>query len=411
MLYNYFKIAIAVLKRRKFFTFISLFGISFTLTILIVITALIDHIFSDHYPDGNRNKTLYISLIKAESSKKGWSKNSPLSFYFLNEYVKKLPTPQYVGMGSMFTPVNSYHNNKKLVINQKFTNDEFWQALNFDFIEGKPYTQQQIQNREKLVVISEEIRDKYFGKGVKSVGRFIEADNIQYKVAGVVKNVPVTKLYAYGDMFLPYTLTKANLNTKDYHGTYMAILVAKNANDVAKMQQEYASLIARLPVLDKEFDKISSYADTYLASFTRTFFGKGSDSGVGKFIIILSLFFFIFMLLPTLNLININISRIIERSSEIGVRKAFGASSQTLVWQFITENLILTFIGCLLGLLLSATVLYFVNSAGFIANANLHINFKVLLYALGLCIFFGLLSGVYPAWRMSRMHVAKALKA
>lgn len=411
MLYNYFKIAIAVLKRRKFFTFISLFGISFTLTILIVITALIDHIFSDHYPDGNRNKTLYISLIKAENSKKGWSKNSPVSFYFLNEYVKKLPTPQYVGMGSMFTPVNSYHNNKKLVINQKFTNDEFWKALNFDFIEGKPYTQQQIQNREKLAVISEEIRDKYFGKGVKCVGSFIEADNIQYKVAGVVKNVPVTKLYAYGDMFLPYTLTKANLNTKDYHGTYTAILVAKHANDVAKMQQEYASLISRLPVLDKEFDKISSYADTYLASFTRTFFGKGSDSGVSKFIIILSLFFFIFMLLPTLNLININISRIIERSSEIGVRKAFGASSQTLVWQFITENLILTFIGCLLGLLLSATVLYFVNSAGLIANANLHINFKVLLYALGLCIFFGLLSGVYPAWRMSRMHVAEALKA
>ena len=44
------------------------------------------------------------------------------------------------------------------------------------------------------------------------------------------------------------------------------------------------------------------------------------------------------MLLPTVNLVNINLSRILERASEIGVRKAFGASSRTLVGQFVVEN-------------------------------------------------------------------------
>ena len=52
MLKNYFKIAIAVLKRRKFFTFISLFGISFTLTILIVLTAFVDNVTGANYPEG-----------------------------------------------------------------------------------------------------------------------------------------------------------------------------------------------------------------------------------------------------------------------------------------------------------------------------------------------------------------------
>ena len=53
----------------------------------------------------------------------------------------------------------------------------------------------------------------------------------------------------------------------------------------------------------------------------------------------------LFMALPAMNLVNLNISRILERASEIGVRKAFGASSWTLVGQFLVENLILTLVG------------------------------------------------------------------
>jgi putative ABC transport system permease protein len=68
---------------------------------------------------------------------------------------------------------------------------------------------------------------------------------------------------------------------------------------------------------------------------------------------LLQLFALFVMLLPTLNLVNVNITRIMERSSEIGVRKAFGASSRTLVYQFIVENLILTFLGGFIGMVLS----------------------------------------------------------
>ena len=51
------------------------------------------------------------------------------------------------------------------------------------------------------------------------------------------------------------------------------------------------------------------------------------------------------MLLPAINLVNLNVSRILERASEIGVRKAFGASSRTLVGQFVVENVVLTLVG------------------------------------------------------------------
>ena len=118
----------------------------------------------------------------------------------------------------------------------------------------------------------------------------------------------------------------------------------------------------------------------------------------------------LFSLLPAVNLVNLNMSRIMERASEIGVRKAFGASSRTLVGQFVVENLVLTLIGGAAGFLLSALVLRALNTSGLIPYAHFTINVRVFLYGLGLAVFFGLLSGVYPAWRMSRLHPVQALK-
>ena len=178
------------------------------------------------------------------------------------------------------------------------------------------------------------------------------------------------------------------------------------------MQEEYASVVAKVPPENAEFTVFESVADPYLASFIRSSpFGDAEDGGVQRLILIASLFLLLFLLLPTLNLVNINISRIMERSSEIGVRKAFGASGRTLVGQFIIENLVLTFLGCLIGVMLSFGILQILNSTHIIANMQLSINGTVLLYALLICIFFGLLSGVYPAWRMSRLPVVNALKA
>jgi putative ABC transport system permease protein len=125
----------------------------------------------------------------------------------------------------------------------------------------------------------------------------------------------------------------------------------------------------------------------------------------------IGIFVLLVMLLPTLNLVNINLTRIMERSSEIGVRKAFGASSRTLVYQFLVENLILTVLGGGIGVLLSLIALQVINSAHLIPNLVLSLNGTVLSIALLICLVFGLLSGVYPAWRMSRLNVVNALKA
>jgi putative ABC transport system permease protein len=117
----------------------------------------------------------------------------------------------------------------------------------------------------------------------------------------------------------------------------------------------------------------------------------------------------LFMLLPAINLVNLNLSRIFERVSEIGVRKAFGASSRTLVGQFIVENIVLTLIGAGLALAGSAVVLATLNQIGTIPYSQFELNLRVLVAGVLMALLFGLLSGVYPAWRMSRLHPAQAL--
>lgn len=411
MLKNYFKIAIAVLKRRKFFTFISLFGISFTLTIITVAMAFLNKFVNEDYPDYKRERSLYVSSIELSNSKEGWINRSDISFYFINKYVSTLKSVDKMAVSTISRMSNAFVNNKKINIEYKYTNADYWNVLDYEFLEGKPYNEQDVANASKVAVISEETRTSYFGNASNVVGRYISADNVNYRVIGVVKNVSKTLYNLAGDMYIPYTVSKDDWSEASLMGSCNVILLAKTKEDVPGMKKEFSQMMTKVKPPTTEFDQVFCNADTFLESITRRFSGDGQNSGIRKVVTILAILFSIFLLLPTINLVNINVTRIMERSSEIGVRKAFGASSSTLVYQFIIENLLLTFIGGVLGLLISTVVLYFINQAGLISNMHLSLNASVLGYSMLACLFFGLLSGVYPAWRMSKLNVVTALKA
>ena len=130
---------------------------------------------------------------------------------------------------------------------------------------------------------------------------------------------------------------------------------------------------------------------------------------LGRFWAGLAVLTLLFMLLPTMNLVNLNVSRIMERASEIGVRKAFGATARALVGQFIVENVALTLVGGLLGFVLAYAVLAGLTSSGIVPYAQFQMNGRVFLCGMALAVVFGVISGTYPAWRMSRLHPVEAL--
>ncbi|EDM38310.1 putative permease component of ABC transporter [Pedobacter sp. BAL39] len=411
MLKNYFKIAIAVLKRRKFFTFISLFGISFTLTILMLTTAFIDKMLSPDYPDFKRNRSLYVSKVERLNTKEGWFNGGSASYYLLDHYVSNMKIPEKIGIYTFSDPVNSFVNDKKIVLELKYTNADYWEIAEYNFIEGKPYRKGQLEASELVAVISEYTKKQYFGDVPSVAGKYIEVDNIRYRVIGVVANIPRTQRHFYGDIYLPYTLSKADYKKVEPMGNFGAVLLARSADELPAMKKEYEQLISKVPTMDEGYDKMYSNADTILEGITRNIFGSGNDSGMAKSMSFVTAVMLLFMLLPAINLININMTRIMERSSEIGVRKAFGASSKTLVYQFVVENVILTLIGGLIALLMSLLGIYIFNESDMLPGLYLEINVRVLLMGVAVCLFFGLLSGVYPAWRMSRVPVVQALKA
>ena len=120
-------------------------------------------------------------------------------------------------------------------------------------------------------------------------------------------------------------------------------------DDPAKWTKRYCSQIRHLIVL-------------HAASSN----SRGEESGAEQVMAWIIVLMFLFMLLPALNLVNLNLGRMMERSAEIGVRKAFGASTMELVKQFLIENVVLSLLGCLVALLLTQGFLMWVNHTGFL---------------------------------------------
>lgn len=416
MFKNYLKITLAVMRRRKFFTFISLFGISITLTILIVLTAFYEHMFAGKYPEVYRDRSLFSTMIEETDTSTGGMRRGPMSIYFIKKYISTLKTPEKVGFSSSPNTVNTYGNGKKLKLYYKYTDANFWEILSFEFLEGKPITQQHFDNNEAVAVINDETRDDYFGKGVSATGKTIEINGQNLRVIGVVRGSPITRMMVSADVYMPYHLQKVDPLTTSFNGAYQPIILAKNERDLPLVQAEFDEVVPRIPLQqDGDFKPhvLNAKLELYFESFMMSgpFGGSGNGEAQRRFYIFATLFALFFMSLPAINLVNINVSRILERSSEIGIRKAFGASSKTLVYQFVLENILLTLMGGALALIIAAVFLWWFNASHFIDYADLAINWTVVIVTIALSLVFGLMSGVFPAWRMSKLPIVEALRA
>ena len=128
----------------------------------------------------------------------------------------------------------------------------------------------------------------------------------------------------------------------------------------------------------------------------------------------------ILLIVPAVNLSSMMQSRLKQRISEIGLRRAFGCTRAELIWQIIMENMILTLIAGLIGLLLSLCACW-IFAADFFAqpmsntlntatvDASILMQYSTFGYALLFCFVLNLLSSGIPALRASRVHIVNAL--
>jgi putative ABC transport system permease protein len=407
MIKNYIKIAMKVLLRRKFYTFISLFAISFTLVVLMVAVAIIDHAFAPMPPEVHQDRTLGVFYMQMRGPSSTWSGNP--GYGLLNKYVRDIPNVELFSIFSEQTDVTSYKDGVEIKSMLKRTDGNYWKILEFHFLEGRPISDDDEKNANFVCVINEATREKFFD-GQSPLGKYIEADRQRFQVVGVIENVPPIRPIPYSDIWVPNSTSPQVGYREKLMGSYIGLMLARDEQDFPVIKKEFQSRLSQVVMTDPDYKEMVGAAETFFEAESREALpGDGEAQPVGFIAVIVTLML-LFMLLPTINLVNINVSRIFERSSEIGVRKSFGASSRTLVGQFVVENLVLTTLGGLVGFVLAFIVLQIINASGLIPFAHLTLNLRTFGYGLMMILVFGLLSGVYPAWRMSRMHPVLALK-
>jgi putative ABC transport system permease protein len=411
MLKHYLVITLAVLRRRPFYTAISLFGISFTLLVLMVVTAMADHALAPMAPETRQPLMLGVHRAVMYGDGNTWSSEG--GYMMFDRYARNLPGVERLTIYSTPGTVYTYRGTDRIASDLKRTDGEFWKILDFTFLEGGPYSQGDVDAARFVAVINRQTRERLFGGAATAVGRTFEADNQTYRVVGVVENVSSVRTVPAADIWAPLTTAKTDGYKTSLMGGFHAVVLARQASDLPGIREEFNSRLRRAELPDKEWKTlVAPFESAYEGLARETPFSdrKSTDSQAPRLTLLIVVLALLFITLPTVNLINVNISRILERASEIGVRKAFGAPTRTLIGQFVVENVVLTLAGGAIGFVLSVFVLRAINQSGVVPYAAFGVNLRVFAYGILLALAFGLFSGVYPAWRMARLHPVDALK-
>ena len=388
------------MMRQKFFTCVSLFGISFTIMICSVSTGLFNLAFGNSYPAVSRSRTYYLDRISVTNAAQ-----SNFSYYEQNQdFYRELAKSEYIQNICVYKKdqMRVFRKDKIVSFKVAYTDAELWKIYEYQFIAGRPYTSSDVFYGKAYAVISESVKRFYFG-GNDAIGKTI-GESPKLTVIGVVRDAVM--LNPSGPEFVgilaPYSPTITG-----YYSSNGAVILTKSGADLNAIEPTIEQLVKK--------------SEWYKKSSMKSFYTYGKvvkDKREFEIVVIsISIFLFFIIIIPALNLVGLNVNRIAERSSEIGIRKAFGASSSVLAGQFIIENLIITIVGGLLGIVLTILIsdsfiklIFFDAPESVDAIKNILVNWTTIFYAIGTILFFGLLSGIIPAWRMSRLHPVEALR-
>jgi len=408
---SYIKLALKVLGRRKFFTFISIFGITLTLVVLVVVSAILDNIFEPRKPESRFDRVLRCDRLQLRGPHETMTMNP--GYGFIHDHILNLPDIEAASAYSEMQSIAIYRQNGRSDSKLKKTDANYWRILDFDFIEGRPFNAEEEKRGALVAVVTRGLAKRLF-EHESPIDKNIEIDGRAFRIIGVVPDVSMTRWTAYSEVWVPHTTSKSSDYQHQVMGSYNAIVLAKSRGDFKRLKNEFDTRVKAMPI-EKPFTETNAGLDTPFEAFSRDFTSIPGLNKMGKnhtliTRIVLMIAALLFMLLPSLNLITLNLSRILERAPEIGVRKAFGASRGALVRQFVFENVVLTLIGGAIAFVAAVLVIVFLNQSSIIPDTTFDVNFRVFVYGMLIAAVFGVVSGVYPAWRMSRFHPVNALR-
>ena len=425
MIKQYFKQAWTMMRQNKLFTSIDVAGTGLSIAFTMVLFIIYYVKFAPVYPEYNRNRMLVISSMGVASKGKEQMNmcNDGVSPK-MAELLKGLPHLDKMALACL----NGWQNyavtlpgsNELLEVCPGLVDAGFWQVFTFRFLSGKPFDETAVEADLPVVVLTESLAKRIFAS-TDVVGKYFVYNGNEMQVVGVVEDANGTTPATAAHLYLPLYnggLARHDPQTPGLMGANTLYLTATSEADLETLRNEVVDALNRNSQADQEWEHYyEGQPDVWWKSVFRDSCGvapKIADRLRSIVYMLLALLF-----IPAMNLCGLISSRMDERMSELGVRKAYGATNAGLIAQVLTENLLLTIVGGLFGLF----VAYFIAWAGAdwvfymfdrylstysleaSCTAEMLFNPTIFLVVLGLCLLLNVISALVPTMLLLRHSI------
>ena len=434
ILKTYFKQAWALLRQNPLFSTLYIVGTGLAIGMTMIVAMIYYVKLAPVYPEENRGRTLYLENAKftdGEQTSQWALSYSALQDWALHFENAEVISAEYSSWGlsesAYIQPADrsgDFHPQIKLV------DPNFFRIYAFRFLEGSPFTEADLQSGIRTAVISNDLARRLFGKVEGVVGQSFSLNYVHYRVCGVVQGGSYLTPRSYAQVYLPYTLARNYRRSQSpdqfpYIGSYKLTFLLKDDAQARALQAEVKDVTRRLNLEHEgqwEMDLWEQPRTHALSAFQDY---PSQDFSFWVKVRYFGLLLLVLLLVPALNLMGMISSRMESRLAEMGVRKSFGADRSRLLGQVMWENLLLTLLGGLLGLIVAWLFIYVGREWIFTLlddfpeaipqGANAYVSGEMLFApavfgcALLLCVVLNMLSALLPAWLSLRKPIVNSL--
>ena len=411
MFKNYFKTAFRNLVRNRLFTILNVLGLSTSLACTILILLWVGNEISYDRFNKNLSHTYRITATVGEQS-------YPLAGAPLAEAIKaQIPGIKYVARVKenyekpMVFMVGERHFEEK---RSYYADPGFLKVFSYPLVSGDAKTALVAPDG---LLMTQRTAKKYFGTE-NAIGRTVRAsDSMVFTVTGILKDIPATSHLQF-DMLLPMSynartddnIIRSHWDNLDFF-SYIVLddHTAASPEALGAMERRIREINKKgEPTFDAVFH-LQPLAKVHL--YSKQLAWDVDGQGDISYVRIFSIVAVFILLVACINFMNLATARSARRAKEVGIRKVIGAKRGQLIWQFLSESLLITFVALLLGLVFVVLALPAFNQ---VTGKGLSIDLSNgWLFAGLLSVFLltSLVSGSYPAFFLSSFRPIKVLKS
>ncbi|MEO8173732.1 MAG: ABC transporter permease, partial [Sediminibacterium sp.] len=411
MIKNYLKIAFRNLVRNKAFSAINICGLALGLacSLLIVLWVQDERSVDNFHANGNQLYQVYERQYYDGKVEAGYQTQGLLA----EELKKVIPEIQYAsGMERVAAPgsLSTFETGDKInKMDGSFAGADFFSMFSYPLLQGTPQT---ALNTPEGIAISRRMAEQFFGSAEKAMGKTIRYENKEeLQVSAVFENIPANSSQQFDFLRSWIAFVKENdwVNNWGNSSPVTMVQLRKEA-DPAKVEAKIKDFIYRYKEKDKSSHTelaLQPYAEKYLHS---TFKNGQIDGGRIEYVRLFTLVAIFILLIACINFMNLATARSVKRAKEVGLRKVIGATRSSLVYQFIGEALLLTFMAAIIAVVIAMLLLPMFNS---LTGKSLLLPVSTPFFwmaFIGMLIITGFVAGSYPALFLSSLNPIKVLK-